>query len=64
MQKTLEQFPPSSTNNARQIIRKKLEKMRDYPSEMLAQQLEDKFGIVSDWSDADYGEPPYKDNDK
>jgi hypothetical protein len=63
MQKTLEQFPLSKTNNARAIMRKKLEKMRDFPSEKRANDLEHNFGIVSDWSDKDYGEPPYQDKE-
>lgn len=58
MEKTLEQWPKSPHNNARDIMRKKLVKMRDYPSEVRASELEDKFGIISDWLDADYGEGP------
>lgn len=58
MQEILKQYPSSSMNNARSIIRKKLEKMRDYPSEQRASELEDKFGIVCDWSDKDHGEGP------
>lgn len=59
MRKTLEQYPPSSQNNAKAILRPKLVKMNNFPSEMRASDLEHNFGIVCDWSDKDYGEPPY-----
>jgi len=59
MELTLKDYPHSSTNNARTIVRKELVRMRDFPSSMQAQKLEDKFGIVCDFSEADHGEPPY-----
>lgn len=58
----LEQYPPSSINNSRAIVRKELERMRDYPSEMQAQKIEDMFGIVCDFKDEDLGNEPYQDN--
>lgn len=57
MKEILEQFPPSTQNNARAIVRKELERMQDVPSERQAQKLEYMFGIVSDFKDGD-GEPP------
>jgi hypothetical protein len=62
MQKTLEQYPHSKINNARQIVRSELIKMKEKPSSAQAQKLEDMFGIVCDFSDKDWGEPPYKNN--
>ena len=58
MESVLKYYPPSPHNNARNIIRSKLIKMRDFPSEWRASDLEDNFGIICDWSDADYGEGP------
>lgn len=54
MDEILKKFPPSSQNNARQIIREKLAKFKKNPSEARAQELES-FGITVDWSDADHG---------
>lgn len=59
MEATLKPYPKSSTNNAREIVRKQLERMKKFPSSMQAQKLEHNFGIICDWSDADVGEPPY-----
>ena len=53
----LKDFPPSSENNARAIIRNKLESMSKAPSESKAQDLE-RYGITCDYSNADAGEPP------
>lgn len=58
METTLKDYPLSPYNNAREIVKRKLIKMRDYPSERRAGELEDKFGIICDWSDADHGEGP------
>jgi hypothetical protein len=59
MELTLKQYPVSSSNNARSIVRKELEKMRDFPSEQQAQKLELMFGIVCDFKDEDLGNEPY-----
>lgn len=62
MEEILKQYPPSSFNNARSIVRSKLIKMKNYPSEMRAQELENKFGIVCDWLDYDSGNGPKETN--
>lgn len=53
--------------NARSIAREKLErlkwlsaKMKNNPSESLAQLAEREFGLTADWGDADHGEGPRK----
>ncbi len=63
MEATLKPFKDQirSGNNSREIVKaleKKLEKMTVYPSEVLAAELEDKYGIVSDYSALDSGNGP------
>lgn len=53
MNEILKQFPPSSTNNSREIVRGKLERMKKFPSEKLAQDIEKLTGIDVDWNDQD-----------
>lgn len=55
-------YPSSRINNSRKIVRKLLEKMDKFPSEYLAQKLED-LGFTCDWSDKDYGEQRIKNNE-
>jgi hypothetical protein len=55
MQNTLNQYPPSSVNNSRAIIRSALVSMQSRPSESKANTLEHKYGIVSDFKDLDLG---------
>lgn len=51
----LNQFPPSSQNNSRSIVRKKLEKMNSHPSDSRRQELEGMVDNISiDHSDEDY----------
>lgn len=57
MDQTLKRYPPSPHNNAREIIRKALIRMKEFPSERQMDKLEFNYGIISDWSDKDYGEP-------
>jgi hypothetical protein len=54
MDDILKKYPPSSQNNARQILREKMERFKKSPSESRAQELES-FGITVDFSDADHG---------
>ncbi len=63
MEATLKPFKDQirSGNNSREIVRgleKKLVKVRDNPSGVLAQELEDKFGIVVDYKEGDEGNGP------
>ena len=51
----LSQFPSSAINNSREIIRSKLRKFHEKPSDALAQEIEHLSGIDTDWSDADNG---------
>jgi hypothetical protein len=62
MKEILNKYPLSHVNNSREIVRKELLKMKNFPSSMQAQKLESKFGIVCDWSDADAGNDPYPNN--
>lgn len=64
MELTLKDYPKSHTNNSREIVKKALIRMKNFPSSMQAQKLEDNYGIISDWSDADYGEPPHNSQTK
>lgn len=58
MKDILNNLPPSSVNNSREIVRKKLQRMKEYPSETLAQSIENLAGIDCDYSNADNGEGP------
>lgn len=58
MEEILEKYyPPSSVNNSRAIIRKKIESFNKNPSESKAQELEN-LGFTADFSNKDHGEPP------
>ena len=58
MQQILNQLDPSSQNNSRDIVRRKLEKFRRVPSEMMAQEIENLVDVSIDWSDKDTGNGP------
>jgi hypothetical protein len=45
-------------NNSREIINGYKKRFNKYPSESLAQKIENLSGETADWSDADYGEGP------
>jgi len=55
MEEILKQFPSSSTNNSREIVRKNLDKLRKNPSERQAQKVEALTGVAVDFSDNDWG---------
>ena len=61
MEEILKDFPPSSQNNARSIIKEKLERFKKFPSERLAQELES-YGIAVDFQESDWGNGPRGDN--
>lgn len=46
----MRQFPASSTNNARAIVKEKLERMSKSPNDRLAKEL-DNLGFSVDWDD-------------
>ena len=46
----MRQFPASPTNNAREIVKSKLERMSKNPNDRTAKELDD-FGFSVDWDD-------------
>lgn len=53
----IDNFPPISVNNSRQIIREMVERFRHNPSRFHAIPLE-KLGLEADHDDMDHGEGP------
>lgn len=51
-------FPPSTVNNSRSIVRALGRKMNEYPSESLRDRLENITGKSIDYSNKDVGEEP------
>ena len=49
----MSQFPPSSTNNAREIVKSKLERMSKNPNDRTAKELDD-LGFSVDHDDRDH----------
>ena len=48
----------SPYNNARRIVMEAIGRFQKHPSASLAQQLEERYGLTADYSDADAGEEP------
>ena len=53
MKNILDQFPPSTENNARSIVRGKIDKFEKCHSDMMANEIENLTGWRPDWSDGD-----------
>jgi hypothetical protein len=51
-------YPNATINNARSIVRSRINKAIDMPSESKMQGVENDFGFPSDFSEKDYGEEP------
>lgn len=54
----LSHLPPVTQNNMRKIALQELAHFEKWPSDKLRDELETKFGIVVDHSDADWGTGP------
>lgn len=61
----IQSLPPSSVNNARSIVSAKVRRFEKFPSEIAAREVERVTAgeLQADWSDDDYGEPNYKNNE-